>query len=220
MSAARSLAPWYAAVLCAWLALGASIALAPAAERAPLVRYMGMHGGKVKLSVNRRTYLLKPGQGARGAVTVLSATPREAILRIGETTYRFRKGSDRGIALAERLVLPRDRSGMFVGEGAINGKPVIFVVDTGATYVTLSAARAKKLRIRYRKNDPIKIATASRTETAYRTRLATVRVGGIVRTDVPAIITRGKHPQIVLLGMSFLSGLEVSHTDDEMTISP
>ena len=40
---------------------------------------------------------------------------------------------------------------MFDVAGAINGAPVLFLVDTGATLVTLRAATAKRLKLKYSK---------------------------------------------------------------------
>ena len=109
--------------------------------------------------------------------------------------------------------------GRFATEGAINGRPTVFVVDTGATDIVLSSDRARKLGVKYKKSDRIKITTASRVETAYLTRLQSIRIGGIVRLNVRAIITKGKHPTIVLLGMSFLSGLEITQNGNEMILN-
>ncbi len=191
---------------------------APAAAQSLEVRFVGMHGGKAKVMINRRMRSLKPGQSSSSGVTVMLVNKQEAILRIGGVNYRFPRGADSGIALSREVVLARNRGGMFVTEGAVDGKSVYFVVDTGASDVVISGAQARRLKLKYRKSDPIKISTASRVETAYRVTFESVQIGGIIKLNVPGIVTKGKQPDVVLLGMSFLRGLEIRQTEGLMRL--
>jgi aspartyl protease family protein len=43
------------------------------------------------------------------------------------------------------VVLERNRAGHFLATGRINGEPVEFLLDTGATYVAVSAELAERL---------------------------------------------------------------------------
>jgi aspartyl protease family protein len=184
------------------------------------LEFVGAQQGRAKLLVDGRLYQLRPGESPRPGMTLLSLNAREVVLRIDEVTYRLSKGSRDAEPLPDEVVLVRDPGGMFVAEGEINGRAVTLVVDTGATWVAISSERARRIGLRYRKDRPVKVETASRVETAYLTTLETVRLGGIVRSGVDAIITPGKHPDVVLLGMSFLSGLSITHAVDTMTIGP
>jgi len=46
------------------------------------------------------------------------------------------------------VVLERNAYGHYVATGAINGQPVEFLVDTGATYIGISAAVARRLKLK------------------------------------------------------------------------
>ena len=94
-----------------------------------------------------------------------------------------------------------------------------FIVDTGASHVVISADRARKLGLRYDRRKPIKVVTASRTETAYQVTIASVSVGGIFNNEVKALVTRGKFPSTVLLGMSFLGSLQMRQEGSRLVLT-
>ena len=195
--------------------------LAPSGYGADLeVRFVGMQGGKANLSIDRRSTLLKVGQTSKQGVMLLSVTRKQAVVRIGKRNFLFRKGAKKGVLLSPIVKLGLDEVGMYRATADINGVPVPVLVDTGATYLSLSRDTARKIGLKYRKNKPIKLQTASRVEKAYLTTVESVRLQGIVRLNVPTVITQGKHPRIVLLGMSFLQGLSVTQGAGVMTIRP
>ena len=188
------------------------------ADGPPQIRFVSMQGNKAVLMIDRRMHRLEPGQKSRSGVKLLHVNRREAVVQVDGTPFRYRKGSDLGTPLTTEVALKRTRNGMFIAPGKINGKPVDFMVDTGATFVVLSADDARRMKLRYRTNNPIRITTASRVEVAYGIVLDTVSVGGIIQNKVPAVVTRGKFPNIPLLGMSFLGRLEISQNASQMTL--
>ena len=95
---------------------------------------------------------------------------------------------------------------------------MVFLIDTGVTLITLSAATAKLLKLKYSKKRVIPIQTASRIEKAYRVIFDSVRVAGIVRLDVAGVITKGSQPPTPLLGTSFLSTIHVGQKDKYMLL--
>jgi len=113
----------------------------------------------------------------------------------------------------------KDGSGMYRTVGSINGYPVKFLVDTGATSVAMNTTQAKRLGIRYRETGtPSGVSTASGYEKAYRVKLKTVSVGGITQKNVQATVIDGNHPGPILLGMTFLGKLKVEHSGNAMTL--
>ncbi|MER5172157.1 TIGR02281 family clan AA aspartic protease [Thioclava sp. GXIMD2076] len=104
-----------------------------------------------------------------------------------------------------RIEVPKSADGHFYLVAKINGTPVRFVVDTGATNIVLSLADARKVGI-----DPDRLAFIGRASTAngvIRTasvRLDSIEVGPIHDTDVPASINGGEMDGS-LLGMTYLS---------------
>lgn len=204
-----------AGVVGGWLT-GASVAAADQLK----IKFIGMHGDKAKVSVNRRIELLKPGGTVKkGRVTLMSVSKSQVILRVDGANYLYKRNSSKGMLLPTEVVLARDTSGMFATRGAINGKSVVFIVDTGASYVSLSSERARKIKVSYKKNKPVKLQTASGNKTGYVTTLDSVRVGGIVQLDVGAVIIPGKFPSVILLGSTFLQGLRITQTEAFMKIS-
>ncbi len=114
------------------------------------------------------------------------------------------------------VVLRRSRSGHYVAPGYINGEPVQFLLDTGATDVNIPAEVAE--RIGLEAGTPIRARTANGLITVYRTRLDTIRLGGIELHDVRASINPRMPGNTVLLGMSFMRDLELVQRGDTLTL--
>ncbi|MBL3528491.1 MAG: TIGR02281 family clan AA aspartic protease [gamma proteobacterium endosymbiont of Lamellibrachia anaximandri] len=107
----------------------------------------------------------------------------------------------------KEITLLRNRAGHYVAPGTINGTPVIFLLDTGATNVAVSASLAERLALK-RGAQSISLTANGRVKT-WLTRLDQVQLGSIIRQDVRATIMPGMGGDEVLLGMSFLKHLEL-----------
>jgi len=116
---------------------------------------------------------------------------------------------------AAMVVLAQDRSGHYVAEGQINGQPVTFLVDTGATDVALPESMARALGLDF--GPRVQVMTAAGPSNAWVTRLDKVSVGGIHRKNVRATITDGEFNGI-LLGMSFLKHYSLQQSDGKLVI--
>jgi len=114
------------------------------------------------------------------------------------------------------LTLTRNRAGHYVADGEINGRPVTFLLDTGATWVALPATLARELGLK--RGAAVALQTASGTSVGYQTRLESVRLGPIVMRDVGALITDGMDAGTVLLGMNFLKRLEFTQRGGELVL--
>ncbi|RKZ35766.1 MAG: TIGR02281 family clan AA aspartic protease, partial [Gammaproteobacteria bacterium] len=100
--------------------------------------------------------------------------------------------------------------GMYEVTGSINGYPVKFLVDTGATLIAMNAPQARRLGIDYRVvGEPGLSSTASGIAKTYAVKLDRVRVGDIQLKDVDAAVIDGNFPTEVLLGNSFLNRLDM-----------
>lgn len=110
--------------------------------------------------------------------------------------------------LARELRVPADPSGHFVVRGKVNGTPVVFLIDTGATQVALSDADARRVGLRPLPSQfTHKVATAKGEVMMADATLREVEVGPISVRDVPALVV-DSGLGISLLGMSFLGRLE------------
>jgi aspartyl protease family protein len=117
---------------------------------------------------------------------------------------------------SDQVRLVADQKGQYRAPGAINGQPVMFVVDTGATYVSLSEALAEELLLpREAKSLAL---TANGRVTVDLTHLDEVQLGGLSMRRVPAMIVPELDNQIVLLGMSFLKHLELQQSSGHLTL--
>lgn len=102
----------------------------------------------------------------------------------------------------------RARQGnQFFVTGSIDGNPIHFIVDTGATYVSLTADDARRLGFDLSTLDwNMMTHTANGDAANAAVSLADLRLGRIVEYNVPALVMRSGG--MSLLGMSFLSRLK------------
>jgi aspartyl protease family protein len=117
-----------------------------------------------------------------------------------------------------RAVLGWDSRGHYVAQGQINGSPTRFLVDTGATVVVLSMAEADRLGIRYGNAPQATAATANGTVPYRVVKLDRVKVGDVEVTNVDAGVIEGSYDGPNLLGMSFLSRMEVTRDGASMVL--
>lgn len=121
--------------------------------------------------------------------------------------------SDQGMV---EVRLQRNRAGHYVANGGINGRQVVFLVDTGATDVAVPGRVARRLGLE--QGRPVASRTANGVAEAYATRLDSVELGKIRLRDVQATILPGMDGAEVLLGMSFLKRLELIQRGDQLTL--
>ena len=114
------------------------------------------------------------------------------------------------------LVLTRARDGHYYADGEINGKPVKFLLDTGATQIALSRRQANQLGLSL--GPAGRVQTAAGPATAYPTRLARVRLGTVEIENLGAMVTEKMSDETVLLGMNFLKRLEMVQRGDQLTL--
>jgi aspartyl protease family protein len=122
-------------------------------------------------------------------------------------------------AAANYARVPTDKRGDFVADGQVNGMPVRFAVDTGATFITFPAREASRLGLDYHNGQKTVMETANGEVFAYRLKLDTVRVGDVVVDNVDAVIMEGNSLPIALLGMSFLSRTDVRREGAILTLT-
>lgn len=114
------------------------------------------------------------------------------------------------------VTLQRNRFGHYVTSGAINGQPVVFMLDTGATGVAIPEAVANRLQLE--RGRPFRTQTANGVSTSWATRLDRVSVGDITLENVAAGITPGLAIDEILLGMSFLKHIEFTQRGDQLIL--
>ena len=154
---------------------------------------------------------------------LISSSSLKAVLEFAGERHtlqpRMRIGSGYKAPRSRETRIVRDNSGHFRTSGSINGLPVSFLVDTGATSVAMSEPQAKRLGIQYElEGQSIRTSTASGVAQAYLVQSRSVTVGSIRRSNVQGVVVKGNSPRQVLLGMSFLNGLEMSNQGNVMVL--
>jgi aspartyl protease family protein len=114
------------------------------------------------------------------------------------------------------VTLQRNRYGHYVADGYINGERVTFLLDTGASDISVPGGLAEKLGLR--RGPAQQYNTANGIITGYLTRLNSVRLGDIELHDIRASINPRDQGDELLLGMSFLRELEFTQRGDTLTI--
>lgn len=116
--------------------------------------------------------------------------------------------------------LKANEGGHFAGRFRINGKPVDSLIDTGATFVTLSETTARSLGYGGNElNFRYEVATANGKVKAAKISLKSVEIGTVSVRNVDAMVIRGKSLDFPLIGMSFLKKLSgYSAESDELKL--
>lgn len=112
--------------------------------------------------------------------------------------------------------LQRNRFGHYVATGTINGQAVEFMLDTGATDVSIPATIAERLGLQ--RGQATSYRTANGTITAWQTVAAEIQLGPLRLGPVRASINPHDNSNAVLLGMSFLKQLDFSQQGNTLTL--
>lgn len=138
---------------------------------------------------------------------------KREVLRLGVVVADFApkgKGS---------VVLYPDRGGHFFADGMINGTPVRFLVDTGASTVTMNSLIAKRVGLDYRRTGLAGYSnTAAGVVPKYQVKLDKVQVGDITLYNVDGGVIEEMSASEVLLGMSFLGQFDMKRDSEKMEL--
>jgi aspartyl protease family protein len=147
-----------------------------------------------------------------GDAVTLEVDGQKRVLRIGQHAASQKTGSER-----QETTLAADSKGHFFGSGSVNGRSIRFIVDTGASMVSMGAADADRIGVDWRKGQAGIASTANGQVRVWKVRLDSVRVGDITVHGVDGLVHETDLP-IVLLGMSFLSRMEIRNEGSTMTL--
>ncbi|MEW5966852.1 MAG: TIGR02281 family clan AA aspartic protease [Pseudomonadota bacterium] len=137
-----------------------------------------------------------------------------------ESSLQARDNPNRALQVAPgaELVLKRSRDGHYVFPGEINGQRVTFLLDTGATLVSVPARLGDALGLR--PGAPMQAVTANGTVTTYATRIDSLAFGPFDLRGVQASLNPGMRGEQILLGMSVLKHLEFTQRGDTLVLRP
>jgi aspartyl protease family protein len=193
--------------------------VAPGAE----IVVHGLMEGRATISVNKsRPKTLRAGESFQG-VQLISASTDAAVVEFEGKRRRLTFGEAVSTGFespgSRSVTLVSDAQGHFISLGAINGASVRFMVDTGATAVSMDAEAARRAGVNYLKGERRLSSTANGVIPVYKVKLDSVQLGDITLTNVDGVVHTQSSLPVVLLGMSFLGRLEMRREGDTMTLT-
>jgi aspartyl protease family protein len=206
----RSLAAFAFAMLCG-------------AAAAQTVSMGGSLGNNALLVIDGKPRTVAVGATVDG-VRLISVTRNDAVVevkgkrvavRLGDAQVNLGGKSSEGGG--KQIVLTAQSGGHFYAPGTINGKAVRFVVDTGATLVSLDQYEADRLGIDWKNGRRGMSRTANGDMPIFRTTLPSLRIGDVQVYNVEAVVSPAPMP-FILLGNSFLSRFQMKRENDVMTL--
>jgi aspartyl protease family protein len=197
----------------------------------------GILGKKALLTVNNEPpQVLAVGKSTRegvkllaieGDVATVEFEGRRHKLRLGERVVRQGNSEERPVegltgerareilARGVEMTIQINAHGQFITRGEINGGGVDFLVDTGATHVTIGRSDALRLGLRLSDAEVATSQTAGGVVKSRVVKLKSVKVGSIRLQDVEGVVQEVDMP-FVLLGMSFLQSMEMQRKGDSL----
>lgn len=194
------------------------------AQTPPAVQLGGVMGQRALLIIDGQRQVLGIGASAggvrlhalQGDTAEVEIDGRVLTLRVGATPIAHGSGAAPSSASRE-IVLSAGPGGHFITQGAINGRAVSFLVDTGATTIAMSQNEAQRLGLDLKHGAGALSSTANGTVPVVLVTLARVRVGEVEVPLVPAVVMPQPMPYI-LLGNSFLSRFQMRRENDVMRL--
>lgn len=194
------------------------------------VTVSGVMGDKALVSVNGAApRVLRPGETV-GGVRLVGVDPQGAeiivdgrrhVVAIGHGVHApmATAGADGSAAPGGRVVLTADGRGHFSATGTVNGLPVRFMVDTGASLVSLPSSVARQAGVNLTDATPVVINTANGRARAQRVVINSLKLGQISVNLVEALVVEDTALSQPLLGMSFLNRTNMLREGDTLVLT-
>ena len=201
--------------------LALALCLVSGGAAAQDVGLAGVLGSKALLMIDGgEPQAVAVGQSLAG-VKVISVQGEQAVVETGGKKRPLRVGQHAiGAAPADgsgTIVMTADNQGHFYATGSVNGAAVRFLVDTGATMVSLGANDARRIGLDFNRGQKGMTQTANGQTMVSKVKLDTVRIGDVTLHNVDALIHQTEMP-MALLGMSFLNRMEMQRDGSTMTL--
>lgn len=199
--------------------------LAPQLAGAADINVVALTSGKAVVVIDGgapRT--LTVGQTTPEKIKLISATSEAAVIEVAGKRQTLTMGQSISVGGAasssQRATLTADAKGHFFTTAAVNGISLKFIVDTGASVVTISSEDAKRAGVLYLSGQRSLLQTANGVAPAYRVTLDTVKLGDIMLNNVDGVVVAGNAlGGVGLLGLSFLNRIEMRREGDTMTLT-
>jgi aspartyl protease family protein len=204
------------------LTMGLSATAATAATMTDVaeIRVVGLFKDAAVLNINEQRKLLRVGSEHQN-VRLLAANSSNAMVEYHGKRYTLAMSSApirTGFKSSGAQAHLMSNGGTYSVSGSINGRMTSFLVDTGASYVTMSAYRAQSLGLDFTNARKVMVNTANGKTTAHVFRVKSVMIGGIELKNIEAAVIHNMPDDKVLLGMSYLSKVEMEQKNGLMVL--
>ncbi len=199
-------------------------------KRANQLSLLALFADKAMLHIGGEKRVLAVGETSPEGVTLIAVDSEHVMIERDGQRLILRMGiasvfpgtpdtppGDSAVA-SESVTLWADGSGFFHASGYINGSPVEFLVDTGASSVAISSELARSIGVRFEHGADGIASTAAGMTRMKRVYLESVSVGAITLRNVEAGVLLGSFPTVPLLGMSFLGKLDMLREGNRMEL--
>ncbi len=176
---------------------------------------LAVDGGKPRTMRAGETYSGVRLVSANSEEAVVSVNGKRQRLRIGEGIYSTASVPSGHVT----VTLTPDVRGHFITSGTINGASMSFLVDTGATMVSMGLEDARRAGVNYLEGTRGQSQTANGVTPVYKVKLGSVKLGDIALNDVDGVVHQNSSLPVVLLGMSFLGQLEMRREGKSLTLT-
>lgn len=205
----------------------ALLSVSHAAVAQTSVTAIALFKDRAMLSIDgQKAKIVRAGQEYKG-VKLISSNTSEAVIEVSGKREVLVLNSSTVVSdqlgsfspRAEAVVTMRvNQLGFFESSGSINGKRLNFLVDTGANIVVLNSVDANRIGLDYEQGDRGVASTASGTAAMYTVTAREISVGAIKVNNVRVGVIEGAFPEKPLLGMTFLSKVDMNRSGTVMTL--
>jgi len=206
-------------------ALGTLPALGLAQQAVDEINVVGLSSGKaVVVFGGGKPRVLRDGETLSSGIKLIKATPETALFEIDGKRRSLTLGTSQlsdprsAFTASSSVTLVADARGHFLTTGSVNGAVVQFLVDTGATMISMSMSDARRIGINYLQGQRGQTRTANGIINVYRVTLDSVKLGDITLNNVDALVHETEMP-FLLLGMSFLNRVEMKREGTDLTLT-
>ena len=187
------------------------------------VEVVGLFSNAAMIRIDGKQLLLKSGEISDEGLILIRANSAEAIIEYQGTRSVLhlsdRISSEFKKPDVTRVSVQINKQGQYVTMGSINGRPVRFLIDTGANMVAMNSNMASSLGIEFSSGKKMTATTAGGTIRSREVILDAIQVGEIKAANVQGAVLEGEFPVDILLGMSFLKSVKIEKSAGLMVLT-
>ena len=193
----------------------------------PHIEVIALFENKAMLNIENEQVLVTVGESTKHGIKLIAANAYGAVIEVDGMQRQYKLGNVVRInnhtgsdnQEAADIIVYQGADTMFRTTGSINGYPVNFLVDTGASSIAISSREAKRLGINYKLDGkPTWVSTASGVERASAVNIDRVTISGVTIRSVKGLVIEGNEPSVPLLGMSYLNRFKINNDGSMMKL--